>query len=136
MYILIVEDDVLVGEVFRDALQDAGHRVVLTHDNDTAVEALFQGGFDLIVADLTIGGDTSIPTLDCARAFCPEAEIILVTDGGLFPNGDLHYAISDVAYRIQKPVMVDELAGLAAHLDRTSARGRGSVALGSVAASA
>jgi len=124
MHILILEDDVLVGEVFREALEDAGHRVTLTHDNDTAVETLFQGGFDLIVAELTIGPESSIPTLDCARAFCPEAGIILVTGSGLFPDGGLHYAISDVAYRIQKPVMVDELAALAAHFDRRSATRR------------
>lgn len=121
MQILVLEGDRFVGEAFRETLAKAGHAVMLCHDNDTAVEALFTGVFDLVIADLMIGDETSIPTLDCARAFCPQAEIILVTSSTLFPSGEMHYAISHVAYRIQKPVRPEDLAALAAHCARTAA---------------
>ncbi len=122
MNILILEDDVVVGRVFKDGLQDVGHRVKLTHCNDSATEALVTGAYDLVIADLMIGKETSIPALDCARFFCPHAEIILVTGSGLFPHGELHFALSHVAYRVQKPITVDLLVTLVAHFDRTAAK--------------
>ena len=124
MKILILEDDVLTGSMFRDELAGAGHDVTLTHDNDTAVEVLFSGDFDLIFADLMIDGETSIPVLDCARLFCPEAEIVLITGSSLFPNGELHFTNADIAHRIQKPVSPDELTAIAAHFERTAGPAR------------
>lgn len=123
MDILVLEDDRLLGEVLRDALTEAGHRVTLTHDNDTAIDRLATRPFGLLVADLMIGPDTSIPVLDFARFLRPEAEIILITGSRLFPNGEMHFGIADIAYRLQKPLSVADLTALAAHIERTARKG-------------
>lgn len=119
MRVLILDSDVEVAEGFRKTLKLAGHAVTVTCDNETAIEALFTGLFDFFVADLMVGAETSIPALDCARLFCPKAEVILVTGSDLFPSGELHFAIAHIAYRLQKPVRPDDLAALVAHCTRT-----------------
>ena len=61
--------------------------------------------------------------LDFASYALPRAEIILVTGSGLFPRGEMHYSISGVSYRIQKPVKLCDLVFLVEHFERTKAKG-------------
>nr|WP_256373020.1 response regulator [Pseudoruegeria sp. HB172150] len=119
-----MEDDASLGELFQQSLEEDGHVLELALTCEDAVNALSREKFDLLIADLMIEGETSIPVLDFSRFFRPEAEIILVTGSSLFPNGEMHFAVSDVAYRLQKPVALDELRALAAHCGRTSGRKR------------
>ena len=119
MDVLILEDDVTLSEVFRDALEDAGHSVTIAYRNAEAIAILGNQAFDLLIVDLMIAGETSIPVLDFANYARPDAEIILVTGSGLFPRGEMHYAISGVSYRVQKPVNLNDLVHLVAHFERT-----------------
>lgn len=124
MRVLILEDDRILAEVFKDALEAEGHAVMLAHENEQAFNCLRDGDFDILIFDLLIDGETSIPVLDYANFVQPKAEIILVTGSGLFPRGELHYSISDVSYRIQKPVKLDDLIHVVAHFERTGAKSR------------
>lgn len=119
MNVLILEDDRILAQVFCDALEDAGHSVSVTHANDQAVALLRDQTFDILIFDLLIDGETSIPVLDYANLMAPSAEVILVTGSGLFPRGELHYSVSDVSYRIQKPVKLSELVLVVEHFERT-----------------
>ena len=119
MDILILEDDRTLAEVFRDALEDAGHEVEITHRNNQAIARLGERRFDLLIFDLMIDGETSIPVLDFAHYANPEAEVILVTGSGLFPRGERHYSVGGVSYRLQKPVRLADLLSLVTHFDRT-----------------
>ena len=119
MDILILEDDKILAQVFCDALDDAGHTVTVTHRNDDAIAVMTESKFDLLVVDLLIDGETSIPVLDFANFTLPKAEVILITGSGLFPRGEMHYSISGVSYRIQKPVKLGDLVSLVEHFGRT-----------------
>lgn len=121
MKVLILEDDRILAEVFKDALEGEGHDIQLAHSNDRAFALLRDSQFDLLIFDLLINGETSIPTLDYANFVQPSAEVILVTGSGLFPRGELHYSISDVSYRFQKPVKMADLIHVVEHFERTSA---------------
>lgn len=119
MRLLVLEDDTLLGEVFREALTAEGHDVTVSATIEDAIHHLSVAGVDLIIADLWIGNEACFPVLDYARFFQPAAEVILVTGSGMFPHGEMHYSISDVTYRVQKPVPIDELTALVAHCART-----------------
>jgi len=121
--ILILEDDRILAGVFHDALEDAGHTPTMAHTNDDAFRLLRDRKFDILLFDLLIDGETSIPVLDYANFTCPSAEVILVTGSGLFPRGELHYSMAEVSYRIQKPVKLTDLLLLIEHFDRTRSGG-------------
>lgn len=123
MNVLILEDDRILAGVFRDALEGAGHSVSLAYNNDEAVALLRECLFHILIFDLLIDGETSIPVLDYANFILPQAEVILVTGSGLFPRGELHYSIADVAYRIQKPVKLSDLLLVVDHFGRTRSSG-------------
>jgi len=129
MHILVLENDGETARLYQTALVRRGHEVTVAHDTETAVDTLCAGGIDLMIADLIIGDDTAIPALDCARFFCPHAEVILTTNSPLFPSGELHYGIAHVAYRVQKPIHPDDLTALVSHCARTTARGIGATDL-------
>ncbi len=120
MKVLILEDDRVLAVVFKDALEDAGHDVTVSHSNDMAFTHLRDASFDILIFDLLIDGETSIPVLDFANFIQPNAEIILVTGSGLFPRGELHYSIADVSYRMQKPVKLADLIHVVEHFSRTA----------------
>jgi len=117
--VLILEDDRILAQVFCDALEDAGHSVTVAHNNEQAIACLRDYSFGVLIFDLLIDGETSIPVLDYANFVAPESDVILVTGSGLFPRGELHYSISDVSYRIQKPVQLNDLILVVEHFERT-----------------
>jgi DNA-binding NtrC family response regulator len=121
--VLILEDDRILAQVFCDALEDAGHTVAVANSNAQAFDIIEDSSFDLLIFDLLIDGETCIPVLDFASYALPRAEIILVTGSGLFPRGEMHYSISGVSYRIQKPVKLCDLVFLVEHFERTKAKG-------------
>lgn len=61
MRLLLVEDDVLLGEGLQEALRRAGYTVDWLQDGQAALAALRDGGFDLAVLDL------GLPRLDGQR---------------------------------------------------------------------
>lgn len=120
MKVLILEDDRTLAEVFRDALEAEGHSASTANSNEEAFALLRNDRYDILIFDLLIDGETSIPVLDFANFAQPDAEVILVTGSGLFPRGELHYSISDVSYRIQKPVKLADLIHVVDHFERTA----------------
>jgi len=53
---LVIEDEALIAETIRMMLEDFGYRVhAVCHDYDTAVQAIRNPGFELIVTDINLG---------------------------------------------------------------------------------
>ncbi len=125
MNVLILEDDRILAEVFKDALEEQGHTATMAHNNDEAIACLRDARFGILIFDLLIEDETSIPVLDYANFVQPEAEVILVTGSGLFPRGELHYSVADVSYRIQKPVKLADLIHVVDHFERTASQSGG-----------
>jgi len=65
MRILLVEDDVMLGEAVREGLRQEGYVVDWVLDGDTALAALSTSGFGAVVLDLGLPG--SIDGLDVLR---------------------------------------------------------------------
>jgi DNA-binding response OmpR family regulator len=63
--VLLVEDDLNLGEVIRDLLEIKGYRVVLTRDGESSLTAFLKGAFDLCLIDVML---PKMDGFDLARA--------------------------------------------------------------------
>jgi DNA-binding NtrC family response regulator len=61
--ILVTDDDTECRETIRKTLEREGHTLESACDVDTAIEAVKQGQFDLIVCDFRMPGKTGIDLL-------------------------------------------------------------------------
>jgi len=121
---LILEDDLTLGQVYVETFEDLGHYPVLASRNSEAIALLANQAYDLVICDLIIGNESTLPVLKFIHQTTPDTGVILVTGTGLFPRGELQCSSAEVSYRLQKPVRIDDLAALVAHFDRTRPQAR------------
>ena len=61
--ILVVDDEETVGSLFKETLEELGHRVTAVLSSSEGLELVKKGGFDLVFLDL------KMPTIDGAELF-------------------------------------------------------------------
>ncbi len=102
--VLIVEDNDLVRDMCCTVLIDSGRTVVATGDSDDALRLLDEGGFEVVVTDLSLPGSLSgLALVEAMRARYPSVGIV-VTTGRL----DEPSAIGPVEL-VMKPFGIDQL---------------------------
>jgi CheY-like chemotaxis protein len=114
-WVLVVEDDIVIGEVIRDLLESEGYRVVVANDGATALRLVQAARPSLILLDLRM------PRLD-GRAFLAQLgprtgarpPVILTTAA----NESVQEAMAaQVEAVVAKPFRLDELlAAVARHI--------------------
>lgn len=77
--ILIVDDEEIVLELFRDVLEDEGYKVWAVSSGEEAVEKLKEISFDLIISDIRMPGMDGLELLQRSKEIDPEVEVIIVT---------------------------------------------------------
>ena len=67
--ILIVEDEPLIAMMLEDFLDTLGHRCFATCESvSDALKAVEEGGFDLAILDVNLGGEPVWPVAEALRA--------------------------------------------------------------------
>ena len=61
--VLLVEDDLALGELFAQVLRERGHEVTLASDVPSAIAALSKASFDVVVTDLRLPGASGLELL-------------------------------------------------------------------------
>lgn len=108
MRVLLVEDDVLLGEGLKAGLKQAGYTVDWVQNGDDALHAVRVEPFDFVVLDLGLPGRPGLEVLRTARREGVDAPVLILT------------ALDGVADRVQgldsgaddylsKPFDLDEL---------------------------
>lgn len=84
--VLFVDDDSLVARLAALTLQRMGHRVTTCGDAATALDTFRRapGAFDLVVADLRLGGSCGFDLCAAVREIRPDQRIV-VTSGLVGP---------------------------------------------------
>lgn len=78
--ILLVEDDLMVCKIVRQALEGwYGPGVVVAHDGDGALAALAEQPFDLVVTDLKMPGPGGIQVARTARRTEAAPAVVVMT---------------------------------------------------------
>jgi DNA-binding response OmpR family regulator len=82
MHILIVEDEVRLSRHIASALREAGHEAVVIHDGETALGAIEEKPFDLLVLDIGLPGIDGFEVLRRLRAKHMSHRVLILTARG------------------------------------------------------
>ena len=109
--ILLVEDEPMVRELFRDVLEAAGYRVLEAKNGTEALEVAARSGrpIDLLVTDVVMPGMGGGELVRRMAEVRPETKVLYVsgyTDDVLVRRGVIESGVSF----LQKPFMPDELS--------------------------
>ncbi len=104
MKVLIVEDDKMLAEMYRDGFEVAKHKVVSAHGAQDALNKLDKTEVDLILLDLILPGRSGIEVIHELSSYkdWQKIPIILMTD-----NHPESFKIADkdlVKYSVRKMV--------------------------------
>ena len=101
--VLIVEDEPLIAMMLEDFVDSLGHRVAGTADSvETALERIYEGGFDLAILDVHLrGGQPSWPVAD---ALSDRGVAFLLATGGYVEKPPVRHASAPV---LPKPFTMD-----------------------------
>ena len=108
--ILIVDDEVMIREVARDMLENAGYQCVLAADGLEALEVLASSPahIDLVLTDLVMPGVGGVELAEKIAERYPDTPVICLT--GYTENGLIGHAMeSHCRTALQKPFTVRDL---------------------------
>lgn len=111
-HLLIVDDDVAVLELMKDALREADFTVESATCGKGALEKLAKSAFDLLITDILMPDICGLHVIDKAIARNPDINILAISGGGPDKDGGdlLDAALTSGADAIlQKPFGPGEL---------------------------
>lgn len=111
--ILVVDDEESIRYTFRSFLEDDGYQVETAVDYDDAMQVLSTSRFNLMYADIILGGRTGIDLLREVKRSCPGTEVILITGAPSVESASEALRLGALDY-IVKPVRQDTLLRTAA----------------------
>ena len=112
--VLLVEDHTMLRQLLALHLQRAGFAVVEVATVRAGVEALLDGSYDLIVADVHLPDGDSIPVLHDSYVLSPDVPVIFITGDGSRELAE-QVTATDPAGFFVKPFDFTELVQAAFH---------------------
>ncbi len=106
--ILIVDDEESIRYTFKSFLSDEGHDVSTAVSYDEAVEKISQSHFDLIIADILLGGTTGIDLLREIRNRQLSSIVVMITGAPKIETAAEAVRMGAFDY-IPKPVVLETL---------------------------
>ncbi len=89
--ILLVDDESAILRTYKRFLNDAGYPVETADTYEAALDAVKNEAFNLVVADIIMGGNTGIDLLGFIRTHCSNLPVVLITG-----KPDVRYAVESV----------------------------------------
>ena len=114
--VLLVEDEVFIAEMIRDALEDRGLSVKAAHCDRIAYDILEEQAraFSVLVADINLGpGSTGFDVARRARELHPKLKVVYITGHA----AHLQKQGVEGSVMVPKPFYPDELAERVAEMD-------------------
>jgi DNA-binding response OmpR family regulator len=123
--ILVVDDDSVLNESLRNALQQEGHHVTVAGGGQAGIDAFrsarqMHEPFDIVITDLGMPNVDGRQVVDSVRATTPDTPIIMLTGWGQQPLSDSERT-PQVDRLLSKPPRLQELRTALAEL--TAGRG-------------
>ena len=115
MKVLIVESEYELCLVWQRAVERFGVKVVLVADQSTAVQALQNQNFDLIVLDLVLENGSAFAISDFANYRRPAAQVMFVTNTSFFSDGSIFQHCSNACAYVQSETPPEDLAAMVEH---------------------
>jgi len=103
--ILVVDNEIRLGESLRTLLNNSGYEVEIVEDGDEAIRWINQNNFDLIIADINIPKVNGIELLKKAKSKDKNTLVILMTGYGSLDSalqaiegGAYHYFLKPIEF--------------------------------------
>ncbi len=109
--ILIIDDEEAIREMFRDALEQAGHDVVEAENGQKGIALQQSVGFDLVITDMIMPVQDGIETIKLLHKSYPELPILAISGGGRMNDLSLLLGagLEGAAMTLIKPFTVGKL---------------------------
>jgi DNA-binding NtrC family response regulator len=105
--VLIVDDDVAMGELLSDTLQGEGFAVATARDGLEALKILRREDFDVLVTDLKMRGLKGLDLLEESKKIAPLTPVIIITAFGTIESAIKAMKMGAYDY-ITKPFAMEE----------------------------
>ena len=115
MKVLIVESECELGLIWQRALERLGVKVVLVTDQATAVQALRDQSFELIILDLVLENGSAFAISDFANYRRPAAQVMFVTNTSFFSDGSIFQHCSNACAYVQSATAPEDIAMMVTH---------------------
>jgi DNA-binding response OmpR family regulator len=109
---LVLEDAQELRQMWCDFLEDEGHTVTAVDNAESAMTAIHDQPYDLLMLHLHLERGTSIGVSHYARIALTECRIIMITGESVFTHGNHMAEMPGVDWLLRKPVSLPDLAAL------------------------
>ena len=111
--VLVVDDEAIVRQIVKVALERAGHKVVIAESGEAAIEAFksTRGQVGLVLLDWKMPGMDGTEALRILRKIAPDVKVI-ISSGLSQSDTEYHFRETPVAGYLQKPYRMSELTAL------------------------
>lgn len=108
MNILLVEDDRDLCDTLAEVLQDKGHTTSQAYNAHTALEALYEHSFEMLLLDINLPDGKGFDVLQQAKKYYPHTAALFMTALDTPEHLELSFASGGDDY-IRKPFRIEEL---------------------------
>lgn len=108
--ILIIEDDIALGEALQDVITVTGFATTLCDSGEAALSACREQIFSLILSDIQLPGVNGLELLHLLRKKCPDVPIIMMTAFATVPDA-VHAIRMGASDYLLKPFESEQLLG-------------------------
>lgn len=84
--ILVIDDEELIRALFKESLEELGHRVVTARNGSEGLELVKQRDFDLVFLDLKMPGMDGAEVFRQIRTIKPDLPVTIITG---YPDSDM-----------------------------------------------
>jgi two-component system, OmpR family, response regulator len=106
--ILLVDDEVAFANNISKLISKRGYDIITVYNGESAVQAVDEQDFDVIVLDLKMPGMDGMAALKLIKGKKPGVEVIILTGHGSFESGIDGMQLGAFDF-IMKPVRFDDL---------------------------
>lgn len=106
--VLVVDDEVAFADNIAKLISKRGYEVTTVNNGQSAVEALDESDFDIIILDLKMPGLDGLSTLKLIKGKRPGVEVIILTGHGSMESGIDGIQLGAFDF-IMKPVRFEDL---------------------------
>ena len=125
MWVLIVQSDQDLGEVWRRHLQRLKAEVELVETGSKALLQLQSRTYDVIVLDLVLQEGSALTVADFAQFNQPRANIVFVTDTTFFSDGSIFSLSASARAFMETKTPPSDLAAIVHHYGQSSGERHG-----------
>lgn len=77
--VMVLDDEAIVGDILKEALEEAGYAVEVFTDSAQAVQRLEGKSFDALITDMKMQGPSGMDVLRFVKKRSPLTHVIIIT---------------------------------------------------------